>query len=125
MKDVIVFQHDGSFCNLARVDVNYLDSSTVGDVKYITRRGGDSEDYVVAVSGGMVSMCHLVHGKSRQDDSYSIKKIGVILHSQEFQLNSGKSGMVLGFQQAKGDYYDAAMALTTRRGYPRSGSGQS
>lgn len=120
MKDAIEFQSLGCYCNLARVDVNLLDKSRIGDVTYITQYKGGPEDYIVAVSGGMVSMCQLVHGKSRPDDSFTVKKIGVILHSQEFQLNSGKMGMVLDFKQAKGDYYDAAMALTTRRGYPKS-----
>lgn len=121
MKEAIKFEHHAHYCNLARVDANLLDRSRVGDVSYIIRHKGGPEDYVIAVSGGMVSSCHLVYGKSKPDDSYSVKKICVILHSQEFQLNSGKTGMVLDFKQAKGDYYDAAMALTTRRGYPKSG----
>lgn len=121
MKEAILFQQDGVYFNPARVNADVLGMAMVqeknGNVGYVVRHGHGIEGIMIAVSGGRVRQSEICVGNHRVSDNSIVKRLYLTLHDQEFQLAVGRMGMVLECPVAKGDYFDDAIGICTKRSY--------
>jgi hypothetical protein len=82
---------------------------------------GNPYSYMMAISTGYVADCNLVVPKvtKTSDNEWRMKRISLILHTQEFERMVGFFGMMLGFESIEANYADSALIFTTRREYLR------
>lgn len=88
-----------------------------GSVEYVVKRGKGISDIMVAVSAGKARQSEIVLGNHRVSDHSIIKRLYLVLHDQEFQLAIGRMGTLLKCPVAKGDYFDDAIGISTKRNF--------
>ena len=123
LKEALQFISYGRFFNPARIDVtNYRSASIDEKNNYVCRADDSSKSVCTAVVPALVTRSSIVSKQVRQaahtGNSYYFKRLSAMMFQQEYQLVTGKLGMVLGFETIKGDYIAPETGFTTRPSYP-------
>jgi hypothetical protein len=123
LKDAVVFDKAGLYFNPSRVDPSALaiNPGPGNNTSHIILPHGNPYSYMMALSTGYVADCNLISPKVTRtsDNEWRMKRISIILHTQEFERMVACFGMVFDFESIDANYADAALIFTTRREYFR------